>query len=295
MGNFRGAQLPARPSTFASGGSKGRGKRKMAFRTRRRRKRVPVVWLPNVGTPALRNTGSTAYANFQENPAVLEHHDGFNPAINTILEFPLLIDNPPLVAETGGTLVNYEKQSLNFTEDIGYSLRRIVGNIYVSSQQIPTEPVASGIAPAWLVTAGLIVRRVDSETGLPLAQLEDEDPIAIQNNQDPWIWRRNWILGSFTSQQSITSTLANAVSNFPPSNAFIGPGSVREGTFVDQKTRRWVGPEERLILNMSFQALPLDVAYDPNNFQLTDMYILFVHRVLGTKRYNRGNRNNASR
>lgn len=263
----------------------------MAFRTRRRRRRTPVVWLPNVGTSTLRNNGA-AFTNVQENNAGVEAHFTHDPNNILIQEVPLVLDNPPEVGQTGTSLATLQDFSLNLTEDIGYSLRRVVGNFYISCQQFKLAE-QTAIAPAWLVAMGLIVRRVDSETGEALAQFVDEDPASIQNNRDPWLFRRNWILGSFETQNSTTSALANAVSQFPSSNAYLGPGSVREGTFVDQKTRRWIGPEERLFMNLSFTALPMDVVYD--NFGVTEFYWNFQYRILGTKRYNRGNRGNSTR
>lgn len=115
----------------------------------------------------------------------------------------------------------------------------------------------------------------------------------MENNPDPWIWRRDWILGHGPSEANFGQTNQNVAGrrNFPPTNTHYG--SVRDGAHVDQKTNRVIGQEERLFLNLTAYVLPLNDADRLRS--LPFLYINFQYRALGSVFTNSGNRRNASR
>lgn len=66
--------------------------------------------------------------------------------------------------------------------------------------------------------------------------------------------------------------------------------SVREGTFVDQKTARIVGPDERLFMNVQVTTLNGSGGVD-----LTGIQLYWNLRFVASLKTNLGNRRNASR
>lgn len=247
----------------------------------RRRRKPRVLWLPNVGTeynPSL---------NVNENSAAIIFSVGSLATGAQTVEAPLVLDNPREVGETGAPLATLQKLSLSQTEDHGYRLRRIVGNIFFSAENGNSQNVC---ASAVLIEAGLIVRRVDAELGTSLAGAADTDVGSLQNNQDPWIWRRNWILSPANTGANSTDEQI-AYRRFPGTN--VEYGSAKEGCAVDQKTARVVGPEERLFLDVSIWELPMPATFT-HTAQVT-VNCFFDYRVLASIHVNRGNRNNASR
>lgn len=161
---------------------------------------------------------------------------------------------------------------------VGYSLKRVVGKLFVAIEQ---DNVADDVAGTWMVTAGIIVRRVD-QNGDPVET--DTFTDAYEATRDPWIWRRNWLL-----QNSGATPGANRIRGIlPGSNAFYN--SVADGPHVDQKTRRTVKSEERLFLDVSA------IALDGTAAQLiTTAYIVWDFRFFGRTFTSAGNRGNASR
>lgn len=189
-------------------------------------------------------------------------------------EIPLVIDGEgdPLAAAN----------TLSDIENSGYRLRRVVGKIWVSigtsDEDTPVEVV---------VTAGIIVRRTNEQTGasyaLETANGELLSPGQIRNAGDPWVWRRSWRLGN--------NRATTASPDFPflaETNEFF---SALDGPHVDQKTARIIGPEERLFLDVSSTIIVAggNPALTLSAFVLTDL------RVLGSMRTSSGNRRNASR
>jgi len=193
---------------------------------------------------------------------------------NATFEIPVIQDG-----SLSGPLA--ETSSLSDIENSGYRLRRIVGKIFVLIGQTADSPSASPCL--YGVTAGLIIRRTDPGTGGSLAANvgpEEISPNDIENSMDPWIWRRSWILGD-----NLTPPANNAqTQNF--GNAYQG---ALDGPHVDQKTARIVGPEERLVLDISTTVI---IAGSP---ECGDTLVLTDLRVLGSMRTSSGNRRNASR
>lgn len=234
-----------------------------------RKRRPSVVWIPQTNNFTIGMGGTNAYHTFSVDVAGA-------PGDFAVGEIPLVIDDTRDPTAPG--------DSLSDIENSGYRLRRIVGKIFCVTLQVDAD--TAGII---LVTAGIIVRRTDIATGTSTALAADATgaliaPGEIQNNADPWIWRRTWLL---------CNNLAQAPGNFaanllPESN--VEYGSAVDGPHVDQKTARVIGPEERLFLDVSSTVVTPGGGVIPLTTQVwTDL------RVLGSMRTSVGNRRNASR
>lgn len=266
----------------------------MAFRRGFRRRRQRVQWLPNPGTARALAQGATVFEHWAgiEFGLTMLGADGNFPRV---IESPLVVDNPTSATFTGSTLGVYQGTALNQTNEFGWKCHRIVGDMFFSHFAVVGEG-AQTPWPAILVEAGIITRRVEGTDGRPLADSADEDPGSIENNDDPWVWRRNWILGSAVYAGNnfnwVQPTQA-AVAQYPTTNIAYGSGLT--GARVDQKTKRRIGPEERLFLNVTLTPLPMDITNPPISNTANTVELHFDYRVLGSVITVGGNRNNSSR
>lgn len=158
----------------------------------------------------------------------------------------------------------------------GYRLRRICGSIFCTTSQ----DGQNGIAGSVYITAAFQVMRVDA-SGLPV-DVTAAQPDTYENQENPWIWRRTWVITNEASNLGLQKPLGLR------NNASYG--SVREGTHVDQKTSRIIGVDERLFMCVT-------VTYDSSQDQSLDCFhtIAWNLRFLASLKSNVGNRRNSSR
>lgn len=254
----------------------------------RRRRKQRLTWFPTLGTQQ-----DAVIGTFGDNPSgrafsllgiattgpavTAETELTFDEPSDTQVEFLGLV-NPSLLNTMG----------LSAWEMNSWRLRRIVGKMFagctINDNQEPTP------APAALFTAGIIVRSVDDETGTPEIGGAAANPANLRNIRDPWIWRRQWILSSAFSGQG-TSGVVDAFLSFPRTTADYG--SVMDGPHLDQKCNRVIGPQERLILNVSAVALPIPHNSAPTGNNI-EVHGYFDYRLLGSLMRST-NRRNASR
>lgn len=238
-----------------------------------RRKRPRVVWIPATNANTLDTTNLRAgYQSFVLNLTGTVQGSEVTGVI------PLVLDgqsDDPLNPST----------SLSDLESSSYRLRRIVGKIFIAARQ-----AATGGPPEAIVTAGMIVLRSDALTGLPLdANLQNYSLAEIANWDDPWIWRRSWVLRNILSSAAANTIFGSASTAM--STNFVQLGGNSDGPHVDQKTARIVGTEERLFLCVTAMAIDGGA----NAQDALDLEVLTDLRVLGSLRMNQGNRRNASR
>lgn len=248
----------------------------------RRTRKPRVVWLPPDPFNSLGTDPNTAIANV--NASSIRHIEIhlLGPA-GTGTSFGAAV---PIVGDGGNaenTIIGlpspsgpqYAVQTLSDMFNSGYRLRRICGHIFA---RMPQRPVGQGgVAGDVFLTASFQVMRVDSN-GNPV-DVEAANPTTYVNQDNPWIWRRTWCLSNFANPFIIQG---GAVSNLGL--------SVREGTFIDQKTARVVGPDERLFLCLSATMT------SGNDATLDDFIVVDLDiRVLASLKTNLGNRRNASR
>lgn len=119
----------------------------------------------------------------------------------------------------------------DYVEGQDYVLKRIVGKMWASLGQDNESRALSVIC-----AMGLAVLPVDDETNASALDTDDIDPLNPANSQNPWIWRRTWILGNLL-QPSITHFYPNNIGAY---------GSVMDGGHVDSRVARRVTREQRL-------------------------------------------------
>lgn len=242
-----------------------------------RRKRATGVWLPPSAYDSVTEPADTPIQNPTQNIIKaafmgLPNSQGSGSNLNAELVGDF---NEELIY--GVTPTAEANQNVGTLADaaFGYSLKRIVGKLFIG---IEPDNVSENAATTWVVTAGIMVRRVN-EAGVPTALETYTD--AYDSARDPWVWRRNWVLRN-------PGATGPFVPQWPNTNCAYG--SVADGPHIDQKTRRTVKTEERLFLDISA------VAMDGGDEQTTTAcYMYWDLRFFGRVFSSAGNRRNATR
>lgn len=185
-----------------------------------------------------------------------------------------------------------------------WSLRRIVGKCHMVYSTFITDSPSDIVGPPAIeAAAGFIVLRTDDEGTLE-TDLNECNPLVQDSADDPWIWRRKWILSSAKSNsagldldyQTLNNYIANPAFGWPCTTA--GYGSVMDGPHIDAKTARSIKRQERLYFVIAARCYDPDNAFNVNaNVTNNDGYLFYNidFRLLGRLGGSVGNRNNASR
>lgn len=187
----------------------------------------------------------------------------------------------PLVKDEGQSEA-VATSSLSDLQNSGYRLRRVVGKLnFLVSQG---TAVAAGDPSLFMVTAGMIILRCSNGI-LPNIAPASIDPAVLQTTEDPWMWRRSWILSDNTGAGVVGNNIVG-----PTDNLQYGGGNM-DGPHVDAKVARLVNQDERLFLVVSVAGL------NGNAQAANPGLILLVGelRYLASMRTTIGNRRNASR
>lgn len=174
-----------------------------------------------------------------------------------------------------------------------WRLRRIIGKCFVGAGATTTLSTISSA----LVEVGfgfIVVRTYDD--GSPTTDFNEVNPLSQDSMEDPWIWRRVWMLNPFGSPYPTDTTTPRANTlwtwDFPQTNARYG--SVLDGPHIDAKTARVIHRQERLFGVLAVRRNYM--GFTPT----TDLdYTVRMHldyRLLGSLRgTSYGNRRNTSR
>lgn len=260
-----------------------------------RRRRARPLWFPPFGV--VLQDGEETFSVGPTTFSIIVPNDGTIGTVDIGLTFDFGQESLLKSNETGLIV------TMSDLMDSAWRVRRIIGNVF-ATRNLPGEGAKDyqlGAFPAVWFAAGLMVRSVDG-TGATNGAV---DAVSRDDYDDPWIWRRTWILGMGqapmreTPTQNIQGQGANlgaeddnsaSFSHYPLTNTAYG--YVAGGPLVDQKTNRVVGPEERLILTLSTKGLPLTRA-TPGIAQ-QNVTGVFDFRLLGNLQRS-SNRRNASR
>jgi len=229
-------------------------RRRRFFRRGRRRPRY--TWLPINGI-FLTATGEFGTANFTGQLSVPA--DG---TAATLIE-EITFDSPAAFDSTSGGLT----ADSNLGDAIAneWFLRRVVGNCFASVPWQRDSDNDPSTAQAINVTAGLFVARAESEAISPAtpissatagARWNNYGPHALATVREPWIWRRQWILGNPAFRARADAVAAANTTISTPSSSVVGLGAEYPSTNVhyaqgsnqqiDQKTMRRVRDDCRL-------------------------------------------------
>lgn len=257
------------------------------------------------------NTGSqidnAIAASEQTSAIVFSQLLTFNSGSPTIvIETPLFLDEDPahLEAVAGTSLATRQEKPLKDEQTFAYLLRRILGTLYLG---VTADQAGAGSAPAAvMVNAGIILRKTDAKNGLSLATSDPANAVGnvdvanLENNEDPWLWRKDWVLTPINNLLAAgTSTLlpvpdpgdtfsfhANAL---PRTNMFF-TGAHSTPT-IDVKSRRRVAQEERMFLDVSFT----DLAPIPQSGHSVEAWMVCNYRAYASIFTMSGNRRNSAR
>jgi len=235
----------------------------------RRRTKPRVVWFPKSNVNAIPFEGDVP-SPFTNILAVNLDLTGVAPGNTVSAVIPVVID------ETPGA--NAATTTLSDIENSGYRLRRIVGKCFAGISQADSPSAA-----LLLVGAAFIILRTDKDGIAPAAGVATDfyNLFDLNNDDSPWIWRREWILQNGESTNPTNK-------DYPFTNAEYG--SAADGPHIDQKTARVIGQDERLFFVASAVNLSAGDAVEP-----AEVTLIVTPRVLGSMRSTVGNRRNANR
>jgi len=260
----------------------------MARRTRRRRSRV--LWLPTFGIQAGEDPTQADPSGVWGQLAV--------PGDGSVIydAFPLTYDYSQSAYNVteGVDQQPYEVGLIDITSGNEWFLKRIVGKFFggATSDEVDSPAAFHGLLD---VALGFIVCKTDDD-GNPTTNFATTNPLARSSMNDPWIWRRRWLMNPFTSGfiggnpgGTVDTRDTYGFLSFPSTTA--GFGSAVDGPHIDQKTARRIHREERLF--------GVVAACSFSNFtdtQAMQLDYLLDYRLLGTiAPRSAGNRGNTSR
>jgi len=241
-----------------------------------RRKRPRVTWLPQDLNNRL-GTAPSAATSPVDSSTIIATLTG--PSLGQT-PFTAVI---PLVKDESSGNVASATSTLADIESSGYRLRRIVGKVVILvGQNVANDPSDGTL---YAVTAGIIVLKCSNGV-IPNIAAVAIDPATLQTTEDPWVWRRQWVLSDVLGANALSRNLIAPSSNITSYGA-----GVADGPHVDQKTARIINQDERLFLVVSVAGVD-GSAQAPNPGLLA---LLADFRFLATMRTTVGNRRNASR
>lgn len=228
------------------------------FRRGFRRKRNKGTWFP-VNGDVWTGEGSEYYdatANAWVPGVPVARNEGpYN------LVFPITQDYTFNAAKFDSTNPNDNPSLRDYVEGQDYILNSLVGNCFVNCRrgigQSPTTTYdQTRIWPYIQVTAGFFVARAsDADPSLPDLTKDEVDPLCGLNIQDPWIWRRMWMLGNPNAGElQKVGTVGGTVDVYTEPRPLITENwqypSIA-GPHFQTKSRRRVRREERLWFSIS--------------------------------------------
>lgn len=238
----------------------------------RSRRRTKYTWFPILGSnfPAS-ETGAGRHVTVFFNELTVPRTDN-TPVSDGAGLFvqPIL---PDFTAQEDGNTVF----TLNdYVQGQEYILKRIVGSIFLG---VSTPGDSTDSWGSILVTAGFFVARADESDSTQVAlDSESTDPLSVINAQNPWIWRRSWMLGNDPARVLQTPG-SNPV--WPQTNSAYG--SMREGTHIDSKVARRVRREARLWFALSAIGVDANGISQPGTDD-TNINMALDIRILGAMR-----------
>lgn len=221
---------------------------------RRGRKKRSGLWLPLVSGITYKDESGTGNAW------------GYDDAISTAMDASMVTSFDALVpdARTPNPVTNNQDELSDAITQYGYMCRRILGQIFVGVQAMSNDSWGN-IA----VTCGIFVADQDAEaeslpagvpadpivtglSGADAAATKIYSPDANESIGSPWMWHRQWWIQNPSSQSTHYKTFGANQNNFAFTPA------LKNGPWVDIKTRRHVKPGERLFLATSLRCLDGD-------------------------------------
>lgn len=227
-----------------------------------RRRRNRSTWFPVLGAGIVQGQDITVDSRF----FTVDRPDTPN-----VIALPLIPDQTSMPDTTSSDLFTLR----DMVEGQTCIIDRVVGKVVWSMEQfVPAgEPPADTTTNLAVCCTALCVLPVD-ENGSPSVSSEEFDPLLVNNSQQPWLWRRTWVLANNAAFGG--SSIGDAFFSAPACNEFFA--SRDDGPHLDTKgTKRAIRREERLFIVHSARALDT-LGDDGENGQLIAIYDV---RVIG--------------
>lgn len=259
----------------------------MARRFGKRRK-PRVAWMPIFGGAAIPEAVSDPFPGIEAELEV----DTFVPNGDIVWDaFPLTFDETEGASATQADPTKVTLRDL--VQGNEWRLRRLVGKAFISAATATVGATAYSLAD---VALGFIVSKTYDD-GSPMTDFSEVNPLSQNSMEDPWIWRRRWLLnphGNLAWGSPITTDIRNnaAAWGFPQSTA--NYGSVADGPHIDAKSNRTIHRSERLFGVLA--ARKHNQGGGGVNYADFQVKLLLDYRILGSlKGQTYGNRGNMSR
>jgi len=241
----------------------------------RRKRGRRVNWFPPIGTESTSDAGTSWYSYTFTNqlPAPFDTTVGPSLGVGTIYS-PVVPDFTQVPGDVeGGTLIVSLRDRVNGQDWI---LKRICGSIFVTFDDSAATGDPSVCWNGLIVTVGYMVAPSEDSDQAAIAFINPRQysAQALENTQNPWIWRRTWLL-----RNPLADNLGgNLPLDVPSTN--IGYGDVRSGPFIDSKVARRISREHRL-----WQVVDVS-GYDPRRNQVngdgSKINVITDVRILGS-------------
>lgn len=248
-----------------------------------RRRKHRVSWFPNLGTAY--GDENPYITTTQQLELIPELSSSSQPGqvSGSLLCVPVTQDYTQS-PDISGTVESLR----DFVEGQDYLLKRIVGSCHAYVNPQVNSTTVGETWPLLILTAGfLVARAIDADQTAVGLDDADVDPYARQNIQQPWIWRRQWLLSNPGAAEnhspSTTGRYAGIPSGIPSTN--LTRGTLREGSFIDSKIARRITKEHRLWFSATAQGLSLSdlTMSGARNLQPIVQLLLDI-RILGAMR-----------
>lgn len=247
----------------------------------RRRRRSKYTWFPTLGTVFTTTPPEEDPVSYHDAGFLIPRTyvpgsltTGATPTNGVATyTFPIV---PDFTAETTFAASGNDFSLRDRVEGQDWLLKRLVGKIFLTTGQLQTNTTGWD---AVRITAGFFVARAEDDQQNQVDLFEEEfNTMAADNVQDPWIWRRSWMLSS-----RVTTT---PNSGFAGNNTILGAG-IFDGPHIDSKVARRITREHRLWFVVN--AAGFDVDGDPAGGRAAETENPFISgwldlRVLGTMR-----------
>lgn len=240
-------------------------------RFRRFRRSSKGTWFPVLGTnwgPDPNSDFTYQSVSFSGQSGEVENYRNVGPTQNV---FAITRD----ITQFSDTDTALAGPSLrDIVEGNSWRLNRIVGQLQVDATEANTA-----INQAWplvQVAAGFFVARTgDFDESLPDLTYDEIDPLNARNAQNPWIWRRTWLLG-----RPLASNVGWSAN--PSSNQWLS-GEV--GSQIDSRVKRNIVREKRLWFVIAAQGWDGQLIANVPPEGITQPYIRFnldirIHGVM---------------
>lgn len=204
----------------------------------RRKRGSRGTWLPVLPTALTQSEGGTQYATWYEDSYSMV---GFNNSYNgDAVAVPLIPDFTPQDANLTG---QQDITLRDLVEGQDYVLKRTVGKVWATINNQAGSAGDFPLSPYIFCLALAVLPVQDDNQSIPAMPNADFCPLNSQNSQQPWLWRRTWILQNTlnATQQTVDFPAYGAQSTWQY-------GSIADGGHLDTKVQRRVRKDQRLFI-----------------------------------------------